>query len=95
MAAMMPQWLLTSFLSSLVVAGIYSLVRGSFGGPGWSRGMRWGLSLGIFSCMSYFAMLGVFHLPLQMRIWWSIEALILFLLGGAAMGWAGERFAGD
>jgi len=93
MAALMPQWLLTSFVSSLVVAGIYSLVSGSFSGPGWSRGLKWGLCLGIFSAMSYFAMAGVFDLPLQMWIWWGIDALILFTLGGAAMGWAGERFA--
>jgi hypothetical protein len=95
MAALVPRWLLTSFVSSLVVAGIYSLVGGSFGGPGWSRGLKWGLCLGIFSAMSYFAMSGVFDLPLQMWIWWSIDALILFILGGAAMGWAAERFAGS
>ena len=93
MAALMPQWLLTSFVSSLVVAGIYSLVGGSFSGPGWSRGLKWGLCLGLFSAMSYFAKSGVFDLPLQMWIWWGIDALILFTLGGAAMGWAGERFA--
>jgi len=42
MAALMPRWPTTSLVSSLVVAGIYSLVRGSFSGPGWMRGMKWG-----------------------------------------------------
>jgi hypothetical protein len=28
-----------------------------------------------------------------MWIWWGIDALILFIVGGAAMGWAGEGFA--
>jgi len=95
MAALMPRWMLTSFVSSLVVAGIYSLVVGSFSGPGWSRGMKWGLCLGIFSAMTYFAMSGIFDLPLQIWIWWGIDALILFILGGAAMGWTGEGFAGS
>ena len=95
MAALMPRWLITSLVSSLVVAGVYSLVGGSFNGPGWSRGMKWGLCLGIITAMSYFAMSGVFALPLQMWIWWGIEAVILFILGGAAMGWAGERFTGS
>ncbi len=58
MAALLPQWMLTSFVSSLIVAGIYSLVGGSFSGPGWSRGLKWGLCLGIFSVMSDFAMSG-------------------------------------
>lgn len=55
--------------------------------------MKCGLCLGVFSAMSYFSMAGVFDLPLQMWIWWGIDALILFIVGGAAMGWAGERFA--
>ena len=93
MAALTPRWMLTSFVSSFVVAGIYSLVGDSFTGPGWSRGLKWGLCLGIFTAVSYFAMSGLFDLPLQMCIWWGIDALILFIAGGTAMGWVGERFA--
>lgn len=44
MAALMPQWMLTSFVSSLLVAGIDSLVGGSFSGPGWSRGLKGGFA---------------------------------------------------
>lgn len=93
MAALMPQWLLTSFVSSLVVAGIYSCVRTSFSGSGWRRGLSWGLCLGLFTSMNYMSFAGVFDLPMKLWIWWGVDALILFLLGGAAMGWAGQRFA--
>jgi hypothetical protein len=93
MAALMPQWLLTSFISSLVVAGIYSCVHTSFTGPGWKKGLSWGLCLALFTFMNYISFSGLFDLPMKMWLWWGVDALILFLLGGAAMGWAGQRFA--
>ena len=93
MAALMPGWLLTSLLSSLVVAGIYSCVHTSFNGPGWKKGLTWGLCLGILICTTYLAFSGLFDLPLKLWIWWGIDALILYLIGGAALGWAGQKFA--
>lgn len=95
MAAVMPRWLLASFLTSLVVAGIYSCVGSSFNGPGWKRGMTWGLCLTIFSFFWGIGYSGVFNLPMNIWLWWGVDGFVLFLAGGAAMGWAGERFAGD
>ncbi|MFQ5741295.1 MAG: hypothetical protein ACE5JX_20040 [Acidobacteriota bacterium] len=94
MAAAMPHWLLMSLLSSLVVAGLYSLVRPAFSGPGWKRGLTWGLCLGIFSFVTLLGYSGVINLPMQIWVWWGIDGLILFVLGGAVLGWTGERFAG-
>ena len=93
MAALMPRWLLTSLISSLVVAGIYACVHSSFEGPGWKKGLTWGLCLGIFTFMTYMGFSGMFDLPMKLWIWWGIDALLIFLVGGAAMGWAGHRFA--
>lgn len=93
MAALLPHWLLTSFVSSLLVAGIYSCVHTSFSGPGWKKGLTWGLCLALFMFMNYMSFSGLFDLPMKLWLWWGIDALILFLIGGAAMGWAGQRFA--
>ncbi len=93
MAAVLPYWLLNSFLSSLVVAGIYSCVQSAFSGPGWKRGLLWGLSLGIFTFATLLSYSGVIDLPMQIWIWWGVDSVILFLIGGAALGWAGQRFA--
>lgn len=95
MVSLMPGWLLMSFLSSLVVAGIYSCVRGSFNGPGWKKGMSWGLCLSLFTAVSYFGLTGVMNLPHKIALWWSIDAIFLFVVGGAAMGWAVEKWADD
>lgn len=94
MAAVMPYWLATALLSSLVVSGIYACVHQSFSGSGWKKGLVWGLCLGIFSCATLLSFSGLFNLPAQIWIWWGVDAMILYLLGGAAMGWAGQRFAG-
>ncbi len=95
MAAVMPHWIMVSLISSLVVAGLYSCLRKAFEGPGWKCGMIWGLYLAIFSFVTLLGYAGVIALPMTIVIWWSVDGLILFVLGGAAMGWAGERFAGD
>ncbi len=94
MAALMPRWLLLSFIVSLVVAGIYACVHRCFNGPGWKRGMTWGLSIGLFAAALALSYSGVFALPLKIWIWWGIEGIVLYALAGAAMGWAGEKWAG-
>lgn len=92
-AALLPQWMLSSFVTSLVIAGIYSMVQPAFRGSGWRRGLSWGLCLGVFASTNYLSMAGLFDLPTKLWIWWGVDALILFALGGAAMGWAGQKFA--
>lgn len=94
MAAVMPRWIVVSLISSLIVAGLYSCLRKAFQGPGWRCGMTWGFYLGIFSFITLVSYSGVVALPMTIVIWWGVDGLILFVLGGAAMGWAGERFAG-
>ena len=94
MAAVMPRWLVTSLISSLVVAGLYSCLRKAFEGPGWRCGMTWGLYLAIFSFVTLMSHSAVIALPMTIVIWWGVDGLIRFVLGGAAIGWVGERFAG-
>lgn len=93
-AALMPQWLLNSLIFSLIVAGIYSCVHSSFSGAGWKKGMMWGLCVGFLVAGVTWSWSGVFNLPTQMWVWWIIDGLILFLVGGAAMGWATALLAG-
>ena len=93
--ALMPRWLLNSFLTSLVVAGIYSCVRNSFPAPGWKQGFYWGLSLAVLMVATNNAWSGVFDLPSKLWIWWSVDVMIVYSIAGIAMGWAGSKFGGD
>jgi hypothetical protein len=43
--------------------------------------------------MTYLGSSGLFDLPLAIWIWWGIDGLIIYLVGGVALGWAGHRFA--
>ena len=56
--------------------------------------MIWGLCLGFLSGSTYMAMSGIFNLPMKMWIWWAVDGFVLFLIGGAAMGWAAEKWGG-
>jgi hypothetical protein len=77
MGALMPRWLLIWFVNSLVIAGIYSCVHTSFTGPGWRKGLNWGLCLGIFTFATYITFSGVIDLPMKLWVWWGIDALIV------------------
>lgn len=86
MAALMPHWILTGLLFSLITAGIFDCIRGSFTGPGWKKGMVFGLTIAIFYCGILLQFTGVFHLPMKIWIWWGGEALVIWAIGGAALG---------
>jgi len=95
LAAMMPTWLLNSLIVSLIVAWLYCRFRGSLDGPDWKRGANFGFSIGILGAAIYLAMSGVFNLPYQIWLWWAIEGLVLYVIGGAAMGWAAGKWASE
>ena len=92
MAAMMPVWLRNSFIASLVYAAIYGMVAGSLGAPGWRRGLTFGLIMAVVAAVTYLSFSGIFNLPGVLWLWWAIEALVIFAVAGAVLGWVGERF---
>ena len=92
MAAMMPTWLLNSLIVSLIIAWLYCRFGGCLDGPGWKRGANFGFSIALLGAGMYLGMSGVFYLPYQIWLWWAIDGLILYTIGGAAMGWATARW---
>ena len=94
MAALMPMWLLNGFIFSLVVAGLYCCFRACLSGAEWKRGMKFCLSLAIFSAVTLLAWSGVFNLPSNIWLWWAIDGLITFTLAGIVMGWAVGKWGG-
>ncbi len=94
MGAVMPMWITIGIISSLVIAFLYSTVRGSFAGPGWKKGLAFGFGLSLFAAVTMAGWAGVFNLPANLWLWWGVEYFVLSLIGCAAMGWATERWAG-
>lgn len=93
MGAMMPQWIAAGLLGGFVFAAMYGWVRHGLLGPGWIRGLQFGVMLTLFGCMFILGWSGVFNLPGRIWLWWTIELPLFYLPGGAALGWVVEKLA--
>ena len=93
MAALMPRWIATGLLSSLVIAALFGWIRSAFSGPGWKQGLSYGLFLAVFAGLIYLGFSGVFNLPAEILIWWAVDGLILYAAGGAVLGLVAEKVA--
>ena len=79
----------------MVFAGLFCCFRACLHGPEWKRGMVWGICAALLYCTTILGYSGVFNLPGQIWLWWAVEGLILYAIGGAAMGWATGKWASD
>lgn len=91
MGALMPMWIFSGLVTSLVIAAIYSLIRPAFRGPGWRKGLSYGLLLTAFTAAYHLGLSGYFNLPGEIWGWWSIDALLLFAAGGAVLGLVADK----
>ena len=93
MAALMPRWIAVGLVVSLVYAGIYDNIRGALNGSGLIKGLKFGFLLGLLSACFIAGFSGVFNLPEMIWVWWNIEALVVYLVGGAVLGLAVGKLA--
>lgn len=94
MAALMPMWILNGFIVSLIVAWLYCMFRRCCAGAEWKRGMMFCIYLAIFGCGMMLAWSGVFALPAKLWLWWAVDTLVIYAIGGAGMGWAVGKWGG-
>ena len=92
MAALMPRWISTGLINSMIFAAIFCCVHSGLVGPGWKKGMIFGAILVGFHCTFCAGYSGVFNLPDKIWIVWSLEGFLYYLPGGAVLGWLHERF---
>ena len=92
-AALMPRWIATGLIGAFLVAGVYGAVRGSFSGPGWQRGAKYGFAVWLIAVAMMLGWSGVFNLPNNIWMWWGIDGAINYLVGGAVLGWVADKFA--
>ena len=87
MAALMPRWIAVGLISAIVMAALYGFVQSAFSGPGWKRGLFFGLGVSIMFSLLAAGWSGVFNLPEKIWVVWSLESFVYYLPGGAALGW--------
>lgn len=96
LGALMPRWIVVGLICTFIGVWIYSWLRHCLKGPGWQRGLKFGLLLTLIQCCYAFGMSGIFNLPMVIWVWWCVDHVILNCIGGAVLGWfATLSFIGD
>ncbi len=93
MAALMPRWITIGLLTSFVLAALYGWVRPAFSGPGWKRGLAYGILVSVIYTTGYAGWSGVFNLPNEIWAWWTVDTFAGFVPGSVALGWVGGKLA--
>lgn len=87
MAALLPQWITVGLIASFIVAGIFDTIRGGLNGSTTIRGLKYGVILFLVHLCVAAGFSGVFNLPNVIWLWWSVESLAYYLVGGLVLGW--------
>ena len=93
MAALLPMWITAGLIGAFLSAAIYMWIRPALSGTGWQRGVKFGVIAFIFQLVVTLGFQGVFNLPMQIWVWWCVEAAAYLLIGGAALGWVAQKLA--
>jgi len=93
MAALMPRWVATGIVAAFITAFMYGWVRPALSGPGWLRGVKFGLIVVLMSACFMLNWSGVFGLPDVIWAWWCAESVVYCLIAGAALGWVADKVA--
>jgi hypothetical protein len=93
MAALLPRWVTTGLIGAFIIAGIYGHVRSTFTGPGWQRGLKYGFVVFLIVASVMWSMSGFFNLPNKLWTWWTVDSLLGYVIGGAALGFVADKLA--
>ncbi len=95
MAAMMPRWITTGLLTTFVYTVIYDNIKSAFNGSGVIKGLKFGVMMGLIYAGTAAGWSGVFALPNEIWFWWAVEGIIVYLVGGAVLGWYVGKWGSD
>ena len=93
MAALMPRWITTGLICAFIAAAIFDNIRSALYGGGVVKGIKFGLISFLFSACVAAGWSGVFNLPNDIWIWWNVEALVLYLVSGTALGFVTAKLS--
>ena len=62
-------------------------------GPAGSVELKFGVIALIFHLVATLGFQGVFNLPMQVWVWWCVEAVAYLLIGGAVLGWVAQKLS--
>ena len=92
MVSLLPRWIGLGLITTFIMAALYGAVRSAFSGPGWMKGLKYGVGLSLVMACFAAGYSGIFNLPDSLWAWWAAEGFLYYLPGGAVLGWLGEKF---
>ena len=95
MATLMPRWITTGLIGAFILAGIFDNIRGGLSGSVAIRGLKYGVILLLINLCISAGWSGVFNLPDSIWLWWNVDALLYYVLGGFVLGWVTGKLAPD
>ncbi len=93
MAALMPRWIATGLVTTFIIVAIFDNIRSALNGSATVKGVKFGIIAWVFAAANMAGWSGVFNLPEMIWVWWAIDALIIYLVGGAVLGWVVGKLA--
>jgi hypothetical protein len=93
MGALMPRWIATGLLGAFVISGIYDKLRGAYAGSPAVRGLKFGFTVALLQATIAMGWSGIFNLPDSLWLWWTLDSLAYYALGGAVLGWITEKLS--
>lgn len=91
LGALMPLWLATGVLHSMIVALVYLLFAPALRGGVLANGLRFGVAMSLLMAGTYAMLYGVFALDGMVWAWWAVEGLVTYLLGGITLAFVAAR----
>jgi hypothetical protein len=82
----MPRWIATGLIGALIQTAIYDNIRSALDGSSVVKGVKYGFILFLIYAAMSAGWSGVFNLPETIWFWWNVEAVVIFLAGGAVLG---------
>lgn len=95
LGSLMVRWVTVGLVVTFVHAGIYDNIRSALSGSGLVSGLKFGILVAIFYAGTGAGFSGIFNLPNELWLWWSLEGLFMYGIGGAALGWFIGKFGSD
>ena len=86
MAALLPLWITTGLIVAFILTAIFDNIRSALEGSGVVKGIKFGFIAFLFSATMAASYSGIFNLPKEIWLWWNVEGLVMYLLGGAVLG---------
>jgi hypothetical protein len=93
MAALMPRWIAVGVIVAFIMAAIYDNLRAALDGSALLKGLKYGVILFLINLCFAAGWSGIFNLPETIWFWWNVEGLVIYLIGGAVLGWVAGKLA--